>query len=221
VLPWMLQLVGDPSEPELADAVTKLRAWVAAGGHRRDCTPVPPACAPDGRYEHDRAIEIMDAWWPRAVAAAFKPALGDELYEAILRIQPLDNTPNRGDHFGSAYQFGWYGYMQKDLRKLLGQSVRGAYSRRYCGGGTVIACRSALRNSLRDAVAVPTSTLYDENPAMSGTQRVANCPAANTDQWCFDSVRYHPVGAITTDTFHWINRPTWQQAVEVQGHRPR
>jgi acyl-homoserine lactone acylase PvdQ len=221
VLPWMLNVVGSPAEPALADAVAKLRTWVAAGGHRRDCTPVPPACTPDGRYEHERAIEIMDAWWPRAVAAAFMPALGGELYEAILRLQPLDNTPNRGDHFGSAYQFGWYGYMQKDLRSLLGQPVKGAYSRRYCGGGTLTACRAALRASLAEALTVAAATLYDEKPGESGTQRIENCPSANTDQWCFDSVRYHPVGGISADTFHWINRPTWQQAVEVQGHRPR
>ena len=221
VLPVLLNAVGSPTEPALADAVAKLQAWVAAGGHRRDCTPVPPACTPDGRYEHSRAIEIMDAWWPRVVAATFKPALGDELYDAILRIQPLDNTPNRGDHFGSAYQFGWYGYLHKDLRSLLGQSVQGPYSRRYCGGGSLAVCRDALRASLRDALAVPASTLYDENAGMSGTQRVPGCPADNSDQWCFDSVRYSPVGAISVPTFHWINRPTWQQAVEVQGHRLR
>ena len=42
----------------------------------------------------------------------------------------LDNEPNNhGDHLGSAYQDGWYGYAKKDLRTVLGKRVRGKYSR--------------------------------------------------------------------------------------------
>ena len=52
-------------------------------------------------------------------------------------------------------------------------------------------------------------------------QRVDTCPAGKSDQWCFDSVRFRPIGGVTVRTIHWINRPTFQQAVEIQGHRPR
>jgi hypothetical protein len=34
-------------------------------------------------------------------------------------------------------------------------------------------------------------------------------------------VRFRPIGAVTVPTIHWINRPTFQQAVEIQGHRER
>ena len=44
-------------------------------------------------------------------------------------------------------------------------------------------------------------------------------PALN-DQYCFDTVLHQPVGAITQPLIHWINRPTFQQVVEVQGSRP-
>jgi hypothetical protein len=41
------------------------------------------------------------------------------------------------------------------------------------------------------------------------------------DQWCFDAVRFRPVGGATQPLIHWINRPTYQQVVEVQGAAPR
>jgi hypothetical protein len=68
---------------------------------------------------------------------------------------------------------------------------------------------------------VPATELYDEDPGTAGVQRVDTCPAGKSDQWCFDSVRFRPIGAITVRTIHWINRPTFQQAVEIQGHRNR
>jgi hypothetical protein len=171
----------------------------------------------------------MDAWWPLAVAAEFKPSLGDSLYSTMQELVPFggsmrgpDNAPNNhGDHLGSAYQGGWYGYVQKDLRQLLGLPVQGAFSRVYCGNGSLSICRSALRNSLRDALNVPASQLYDEDPSTPATDRVAGCPSTSSDQWCYDSVKYRAIGAITVDTQHWINRPTFQQVVEAQGHRPR
>jgi hypothetical protein len=38
---------------------------------------------------------------------------------------------------------------------------------------------------------------------------------------CFDAIRFRTVGGVSVDDIEWINRPTWQQAVEVQGHRGR
>ena len=45
----------------------------------------------------------------------------------------------------------------------------------------------------------------------------AVCPKAGKDgdQWCFDAVRQRPVGGATQPLIHWINRPTYQQAVEI------
>jgi hypothetical protein len=41
------------------------------------------------------------------------------------------------------------------------------------------------------------------------------------DQTCLDSVRFRPLGGVTQPLIPWINRPTYQQAVEVQGASPR
>ena len=35
-------------------------------------------------------------------------------------------------------------------------------------------------------------------------------------QWCFDSIYFRPLGAITQPLISWQNRPTYQQAVSVE-----
>ena len=100
--------------------------------------------------------------------------------------------------------------MRKDLRTLLGLKVRGRYSREYCGGGSLKRCRRALRGSLRAALSVPASELYGGDP---------KCPTA--DQWCFDAVSFRATGGATQPLIHWINRPTFQQANEIQARVPR
>ena len=135
----------------------------------------------------------------------------------------FDNEPNNhGDHLGSAYQDGWWGYVSKDLRRVLGQPVSDGFSRTYCGSGSLdapAATRCARRSPTRSLCR--RATLYDEDDGTAGVQRVEQCPAGKSDQWCFDSVRFRPIGAVTVPTIHWINRPTFQQAVEIQGHRNR
>ncbi|HZO59483.1 MAG TPA: penicillin acylase family protein [Solirubrobacterales bacterium] len=214
-LPLLLQVVGTPSNPQLASAVSTLQAWLAAGAHRIDRDQ-------SGQYEHSSAIQIMDAWWPRLLEAEFEPEMGSAFFDAVHSVLAFDNEPNNhGQHLGSAYQDGWWGYVSKDLRRVLGQSAADPFSRTYCGNGSLTACRDALRQALADAIGVPATELYDEDSGTAGVQRVSGCPAGKSDQWCFDSVRFRPIGAVTVPTIHWINRPTYQQAVEVQGHRPR
>jgi acyl-homoserine lactone acylase PvdQ len=215
VLPLLLQVVGTPSDPQLAAAVNTLQDWVASGSHRIDRDQ-------NGSYDDAAAVQIMDAWWPRLLDAEFKPEMGNAFFDAVHSVLGFDNEPNNhGQHLGSAYQGGWWGYVSKDLRRVLGQSAQDPFSRTYCGGGSLTDCRDALRLALSDALAVPAGTLYDEDTGTAGTQRVDTCPAGKSDQWCFDSVRFRPIGAVTVRTIHWINRPTFQQAVEVQGHRVR
>src|SRR4051812_14852448 len=147
VLPLALKVIGHPRDRKLAAAVAELRAWVKAGGLRRDGDR-------NGVYEHADAIRIFDAWWPRWMRAEFRPVLGKSAFAALLKTVDADNEPNNaGQHLGSAYQDGWYGYARKDLQTVLGRHVRGPYSRRYCGSGSRKRCRTALRNSLRAALA--------------------------------------------------------------------
>jgi acyl-homoserine lactone acylase PvdQ len=205
-LPLALKVIGTPADPQLKAAVSTLKAWVAAGTQRRDKDG-------DGTYDHAEAVRIMDAWWPKWLEAQFRPTLGKTIFQTLPHAQ--DNTPNNhGDHLGSAYQEGWYGYAAKDLRTVLGEPVQQKYARTFCGKGDLADCRTALRRSLKAALAVPASELYSGD---------ATCQKANRDgdQMCFDAVSFRPLGGITQPLIPWINRPTYQQAVEITAHRPR
>ena len=203
-LPLALRVIGKPGDPNLRRAVDQLRAWQRAGGLRKDANQ-------DGAYEHANAIRVMDAWWPLWVRSQFRPALGAKAYKTLLAAVELDNTPNNhGDHLGSAYQTGWYGFVRKDLRTVLKRKVRGPYSRKYCGGGKLRRCQQVLRRSLRDAIAAARGDIY-------GHDEVCTDDGKASDQWCYDAVRQRPVGGATQPLIHWINRPTYQQVVEVQG----
>ena len=146
--------------------------------------------------------------------AQFEPSLGSALFDGLRGAHGLDNEPNNnGGHLGSAYQTGWYGYAAKDLRRVLGRRVQAPYSKRYCGGGSRARCRSALRGALQRALDVNPAQLYAD-PA---------CTAAGKpgDQACFDKIVFRSTGGVTQPMIGWQNRPSYQQAVEVRGHRAR
>jgi acyl-homoserine lactone acylase PvdQ len=207
VLPWALRVLRRSSNPELRDAMDQLSAWQRDGAHRIDTDG-------DGVYEHSEAIRIIDAWWPRWIEAQFKPALGKQLFEAMVAVHPLDNHPNNhGDHVGSAWQDGWYSFVQKDLRTVLGRRVRGRWSRTYCGKGSRRRCARALAGSLREALSVPASELYADS--------VCADDGRNGDQACFDAIWHRPLGGITQELIPWQNRPTFQQVVEIPERLPR
>jgi acyl-homoserine lactone acylase PvdQ len=212
VLPFALRMLGRPRAPKMRHAVSVLRAWLRAGGHRLDRDH-------DGVYEHAEAISVLDRWWPKWMRAQFRPTLGTGPYTRLLSMIRQDDDPNlEGEHHGSAYQNGWYGYAQKDLRRLLGQRVRGKLSRRYCGGGrlkqgNVRKCRSRLRASLKRALNVDPAVFYKDE-----TCEDYEMPSS---QWCYDAVRQRPVGAVNQPLIHWINRPTFQQVVEIPKAAPR
>jgi hypothetical protein len=198
ILPWILRVLDKrPVEGKrLREAISTLRAWSRSGAHRRDENR-------DGTYEDADAVRVMDAWWPLLVKAQFRPVLGKRLFEAIEDVQgfvdhPGDNNPNQG----SAFDDGWW-YVEKDLRTLLGEPVRGEYSRVYCGRGKLGACHRALVGSLKRALKVPDSELYP-----------AECEQGDP-QWCYDAVEHQALGAVTQPPIHWINRPTFQQAIEI------
>jgi acyl-homoserine lactone acylase PvdQ len=203
VLPWALRVLRGTR----VEGVDKLRAWARDGAHRIDRDG-------DGVYEHAEAIQIMDAWWPRLVRAQFEPVLGVKLFDAIVAVHALDNHPNNhGDHVGSAWQDGWYSFVQKDLRAVLGRRVRGRWSRTYCGRGSLPRCRRVLARSLEEAVATDAAELYAD-PVCADEGR-------DGDQACFDAIWHRPLGGITQPLIPWQNRPTFQQVVEIPGRAPR
>jgi hypothetical protein len=69
-----------------------------------------------------------------------------------------------------------------------------------------------LLSALEQAMAADPGKLYADG----------DCQGAGEPgglQRCFDAIGFRAVGAITQPLTAWVNRPTYQQAVEIQGHR--
>ncbi len=209
VLPRLLKVVTNSpvTDPSAAAAVSKLQAWAAAGGKRTETS------AGSRKYADADAIRILDAWWPLLVRAEFEPGLGTKLYEAMTANLPVDEAPSAahgptGSHAGSAFQYGWWSYVDKDLRAVLGEEVKGPLARSYCGGGSLGACRDTLLATLKQAAATTPAQVYPGDEV---------CAAG--DQWCADSINHRTLGGIKHPTIGWQNRPTYQQVVEFTSHR--
>lgn len=208
VLPYALQIIGHPSDPTLATAVNELQAWVASGAHRVN-REHPGA---SGDYDQTDAVRILDAWWPLLVSADFGPTLGSDLLNQVENDFPINDEPGHGvsgAHLGSAFDVGFYGIVQKDLRSALGDKVAGPLNRVYCGGGSLAKCRAALESSLSQAIAESPQQVYP-----------ADSVCAAGDQMCSDSIQFRAIGVISQPLIEWVNRPTFQQADQIAGHRP-
>jgi hypothetical protein len=206
VLPYALKVLGQPSNPTLRTAVDELRTWMQTGAHRIN-RENPGA---HGDYDQTNAIRIMDAWWPLLVKAEFGPVLGSSLLGQIESEFAINDEPGHGTsgaHLGSAFDVGFYGIAQKDLRAVLHKRVRGPLNRIYCGAGSLKRCRAGLRNSLAQAASESPDHVYPADGV---------CPAG--DQMCSDSIQFRAIGAITQPLIEWVNRPTFQQADEILGH---
>ncbi|MBB6629374.1 penicillin acylase family protein [Nocardioides sp. KIGAM211] len=200
-LPLLLRVIG--KDPRTAAARTLLKAWVADGAERVDRDR-------DGAYAHQAAIALFDDWWEhgrKSVAyTVLRGGLGSKLVHQL--PQKLDDHPRQG--IGSSFNgVAWYGYVNKELRSVLGQRVAAPYDVSYCGRGKRAACRSALRASLAAAV---TRMLKEQ-----GVTKVGDLTYDKSE----DDIRSVTAGVVGVRPIDWQNRPTFQQVVEFTGHRPR
>ncbi|MBZ6103862.1 penicillin acylase family protein [Streptomyces olivaceus] len=209
VVPGLLKVVESApvTDPAAKTAVDGLKAWLSAGGLRTETS------AGSGKYAHADAIRTLDAWWPLLVKAEFEPGLGTGLYTAFTRNLPVDESPSAahgptGAHAGSAFQYGWWSYVDKDIRAVLGENVKGPLAHPYCGDGDLAACRDTLVTTLKEAAGRTAVQVYPGDE---------NCSAG--DQWCADSVIHRTLGGIKHGGIGWQNRPTYQQVVEFTSHR--
>jgi hypothetical protein len=108
-----------PRDQQMLDL---LKAWRASGSSRLDRDG-------DGKID-DPGAAIMDKAWPKIADAVMSPVLGPQLGQ-LASLIPRDNPANRQ---GSAYITGWYGYVDKDLRRVAGRDVDGPFKTRFCGG---------------------------------------------------------------------------------------
>jgi acyl-homoserine lactone acylase PvdQ len=217
VLYPLLRRVISRHPPEaVAAALAALDAWVAHGSHRRDLNG-------DNIYEDSAGVALMDAWWPILMQRVFSPVLGSALMGRIQALVSFARVPALG---ASAFGGGWWNYLSRDLRSLVGERIRDPLSRRYCGatraGGhgrraVLIRCRAILTTSLEQAVA---AVQAQQGSDMSGWKVRATCPATPTVPQGCDQIEFTTAGGVSTPPIPWQNRPTYQQAVEIFARRP-
>ena len=206
-LPLALRRDRAAQGPRLAGRGRRCERGRRAGAHRIDRNR-------DGDYEHADAIRIMDAWWPRWVAASSSRGMGAPLLDQLRATHEIDNAPNNhGDHLGSAYQDRLVRLRHARTCAARPRTTRssGRYAPR------VLRARQPQRAAAPRCIASLRAAIA-RSPATGLSGRRQGCKTAG-DQWCCDAVRFRPLGGVTQPLIHWINRPTYQQVLEIQGHR--
>jgi acyl-homoserine lactone acylase PvdQ len=171
-----------------------LEAWRRHGSSRLDRDL-------DGKVD-DPGAAVMDAAWVGLADATMRPVLGplaDQLNDSGLFVRFEHPPKNMFD--------GWYQYMDKDLRRLLGRHVRGPFHNRYCGNGNLRACATALWGAI-DAAGAQLAATQGPNP--DGWR--ANAAA--------ERITFKP--GLLPLTLRYANRPSGiQQLIQFRGHRRR
>jgi acyl-homoserine lactone acylase PvdQ len=184
VIATYLGLVKPPTQRDLQMQAI-VDQWAGSGASRLDRNL-------DGKVD-DPGAAILDAAWPKLADGVLAPVLGT-LSDRLAALMGRDDAPNPN---GSAYIDGWYGYVDKDLRRT-------GFAERYCGNGDRIECARGLWSALAAA--------GDELQAAQG---------ADPTQWHADATRERIAFApgILRTTMRWSNRPTYQQVLSFDGHR--
>ena len=194
LVPLLARLLkgGTPPSARASRMLELLEDWRAQGGSRLDRDL-------DGKIDHPGAA-ILDASWTRLTDAAMTPVLGKPLADQLAStVHSRFNGPPGGQ------SSGWFTYLSKDLRTLMGEPVRGPFANRYCGNGDVNVCRAALWAAL-EATGVELESAQGSDPAAWRAD-------ANAERIPF-------LPGLLPYTLRYTNRPTGiQQVIEFSGHR--
>lgn len=177
VWPVVSRVLRTGAAPSALDdqVLTVLDDWVGRDAPRLDADG-------DGTYD-DAGPVIMDALWEPIAEAVMGPVFGD-------LTDDLDDVRNLANLAGESY-------VDKDLRTLLGERVRGQFNLRYCGNGSLEACRASLWAVLHE-VAAELATAQGPDPAA----------------WTATAQRTGFAPGLIPDTIRTTNRPTFQQVIE-------
>ncbi len=141
----------------------------------------------NGQYD-DAGPTIMDALWPKVADAVMRP-----VYGAL--TSDLDNIRDLGGLSGESF-------VDKDLRTLLHEPVKGPFHLRYCGKGSLTACRTSLW-AVVDQVATQLAAVNGPDPGA----------------WRSTASRTGFTPGLIPNTMRATNRPTFQQVLEFDHRR--
>ena len=116
--------------------------------------------------------------------ATLAQILLNQAFGAVCEAPSAAHGPT-GAHAGSSFQYGWWSYVDKDIRAVLGESVQGPLARKYCGGGSLSACRDVLISTLKEAAGKTVAQVYPGDDLCSAGA-----------QWCADSIVQRTLGGI-------------------------
>ena len=139
----------------------------------------------DGLYD-EAGPALMDAVWGPIADAVMRPVFGDLLGD-------LDAVRRLGGPSGQSY-------VDKDLRTLLRRPVRGRFNLRYCGRGSLAACRSALWAAVGQAAGGLAALFGNPDPVT----------------WRATAARTRFAPGLIPNTFRATNRPVYQQVLELR-----
>ena len=139
----------------------------------------------------DPGAAIMDAVWPRLADVLMRPTLGP-LTDRLKALLAVDDFANP---HGSSYFGGWYGYVVQDLA---------AATPTFCGGGDSARCRASVWAAIDEA-----------GSALAAVQ------GPDPTHWRADAVGERITFGFLPQTARWTNRPTFQQVISFDSHRPR
>ena len=129
---------------------------------------------------------IMDTVWGRVAKAVMGPVFGN-LVDDLDDVRRLDGTSGQS-------------YVDKDLRTLLRRPVRGRFNLRYCGRGSLTACRKSIWKAIGQAADRLASRFRNPDPT---SWREPG------DRTSFDP-------GLIPNMFRTTNRPVFQQVLEFQ-----
>ena len=139
----------------------------------------------------DPGAAIMDAVWPGLADVLMRPTLGP-LTDRLKTLLGVDDFANP---HGSSYFGGWYGYVVRDLA---------ASTPTFCGGGDSARCRASLWAAIDEAGAA-----------------LAVAQGPDPTRWRADATGERITFGFLPQTARWTNRPTFQQVISFDSHRPR
>lgn len=216
VLPLMLRvLASEPMTSEQEAVANLMQAWMDDGsGHWIDDTPGLGAMRRDrdrdGAYDYRSAVVLMDAWYQRML-----PRVTVQLDQLVANggtaLQGRFDAPGA---VGSAFQSGWFQHMKRMFGMALGDAVPPYRQLRCAGADGLPACRAAVTEALdlalTDLGGLAMMTQWDGSSLYGGDTVEAH-----------DAVVHTNFGFLPIASIHWINRPTFHQAAEIQQSRDR
>jgi hypothetical protein len=178
VWPIVSRVLASGPAPNARDqaVVDLLDDWVSRDAPRLD--------ADLDTYYDEAGPTIMDRTWRPIAEAVMEPRFGDLLDD-------LNNVRGLGGLSGESY-------VDKDLRTLLGDNVKGKYNLRYCGKGKLDACRA----SLWDAIDASADSLESD------------FGSSDPSEWRGKASTTGFAPGLLPNRFPTTNRPTFQQVLE-------